>query len=496
MPDEGAGPSVALSDGELELLRRLAAKVGAGREVSLKEAERLTGIPASSLSSLAWLLQAKGLLDVKKIERKVLRLTPRGAEALSRGLPEESLIELLRTSGGSVSVDRARSELGELFNIAVGAAARHGFVRVQGASIVLTDEGGFAEYVGALKSALAAIARGEQPDEMLTRDLISRGLAKAERITEVRIVLTQRGAEVASKARPVITRLTHDILVSLKASGAGVGYSIKPYDVTAEPPKVLPAKKHLLAEFIEELKDVMKELGFEEVEGPIIELELFNFDALFQPQDHPAREIHDTLWPDLPPADLDEYADVVRRVREEHERGWGYSWSPSVASRYILRSQTTAVSIRQLLVHHEPPVRLFTIDKVFRADPIDATHLSDFHQLDGIIGDRSFTFRDLLGFLKEFSRRIGLDIRFKPAYFPFTEPSVEGYANVGGKMVEVFGAGLFRPEVLRIAGVDFRVGAWGMGVERLALARLGLSDVRQLYTHDIEFLRSFAVRVT
>ena len=495
MPDEGAGPGGALSDSELDLLRRLAAKVGVGKEVSLEEAERLTGIPASSLGSLVWLLQSKGLLDVRRVERRVARLTQKGAEALSRGLPEESLVQLLKASGGSASIERVRSELGELFNVAIGVAARQGFAKVQGSNVVLVDEKRFAEHATALKSALAAVARGELPDEALLKDLASRGLVRVERVSEVRISLTPRGADAAAMARPAVAKLTHDLLVALKASGAGYGYAIKPYDVTAEPPRILPARKHVLAEFIEELKDVMKELGFEEVEGPIIELELFNFDALFQPQDHPAREIHDTLWPDLPPADLSEYEDVVKRVKQEHERGWGYEWDPSVASRYILRSQTTAVSIRQLLARHEPPVRLFTIDKVFRADPIDATHLSDFHQLDGIIGDRAFTFRDLLGFLKEFSRRIGLDIRFKPAYFPFTEPSVEGYANIGGKMVEVFGAGLFRPEVLRIAGVDFRVGAWGMGVERLALARLGLNDVRQLYTHDVEFLKSFAARV-
>jgi phenylalanyl-tRNA synthetase, alpha subunit (EC 6.1.1.20) len=111
------------------------------------------------------------------------------------------------------------------------------------------------------------------------------------------------------------------------------------------------------------------------------------------------------------------------------------------------------------------------------------------------MGWPGYSFRDLLGFLTQFARKLGLNIKFKPAYFPFTEPSVEGYAKIGNSLVEVFGAGLFRPEVLRIAGVDYPVGAWGMGVERLALAKYGLKDVRDLYSKDAEFLASFRFEV-
>lgn len=476
-----------LSPSELELLKRLAKL---GEPLDLEKSEELIGIPASSAASLANLLEAKGLVKVsRKTVTKVL-LTERGEEALRNGLPEERLLELLEANNGSATVDSARNQLGKDFNVAVGIAVRAGYVKIANGIITLVDREKFRASIVNLKEGLKSVKEGGLVSEKIVDTLKSRGLVKVEQKSLISVRLLPQGLSLAT-AKPSIAKLSHELI----ATGRWREYTLRPYNVSAEPPLRMPARKHFFAEFIEELKDLMKEMGFTEVSGPLVELELFNFDALFQPQDHPAREMHDTFWPDLPPADLREYADIVARVRYEHEHGWGYRWDEGIASRRILRSQTTAVTIRVLASRPRPPVRFFTIDKVFRADPVDATHLSDFHQLDGIMGWNGFTFRDLLGFLSEFGKRLGLELKFKPAYFPFTEPSVEGYAKIGNDLVEVFGAGLFRPEVLRIAGVDYQVGAWGMGVERLALARFGLHDVRDLYSKDYDFLRSFKAEV-
>ena len=245
------------------------------------------------------------------------------------------------------------------------------------------------------------------------------------------------------------------------------------------------------------LKDIMKELGFVEVRGPLVDIELFNFDVLFQAQDHPAREIHDTLRVKEPKrVPLDEYSSLVERVARVHERGWGYKWNPEIAARVLLRSQTTAVSARVLARRPEPPIRFFTLGRVYRSDVVDATHLPEFHQLDGIMGWPGYTFRDLIGILREVAGRLGLELRLKPGYFPFTEPSVEGYVRLpNGKWLELFGAGLFRPEVLEAVGVDYPVGAWGFGVERLAAAFYGVNDIRDLYTRDVEKLRRFPLKI-
>ena len=478
-----------LSPSELRLLRALSSLERG--ELDLDSSEDKVGLPKSTVSSLARLLESKGLVRVITEEHEELSLTEKGLDALTNGLPEERLVEALLRSGGSAPIDSLRGTLGQAFSVALGIAVRANAARVESGQVKLTNYEGLIEGARKLRSALALVSGGGRPDPEALRALVSRGLVRTEKRKSVKVVLTEEGLRAARELTPTVSRLTHEILVR----GEWRQAQIRPYDVSAEPPRLLPARKHPLAEFIEELKDIMVELGFTEVEGPLVELELFNFDALFQPQDHPAREIQDTLWPDLPPADLTPYADLVRVVKSVHESGWGYTWSQEVAARMILRSQTTSVSIRVLSQRPKPPIRFFTVDKVFRADPVDATHLSDFHQLDGIMGWHGYTFRDLLGFLTQFSRKLGLEVKFKPAYFPFTEPSVEGYAKIGNSLVEVFGAGLFRPEVLTISGVDYQVGAWGMGVERLALAKYGLDDVRDLYSKDYEFLSSFKVRV-
>ena len=345
--------------------------------------------------------------------------------------------------------------------------------------------------------ALRAVARGERPPEPLLEELLKRRLVERRVLEETVIRVPTEPRSLLEMVVPEASALTHEML----RDGSWRGVRFREYDVTAEPPRVLPARLHFLAVFIEELRDIMKEMGFREVRGPLVEVELFNFDMLFQAQDHPAREVHDTLRPDLREAPLPgDVSGILKRVAAVHGRGWGYRWDERVALRPVMRSQTTSVSVRVLagLAGVEPgkPLRVFTIGRVFRRDAADATHLPEFHQLDGIEGWDGYTFRDLLGTLREIAERLGLEVRFKPAYFPFTEPSVEGYVRLpDGRWLELFGAGLFRPEVREMAGVDFPVGAWGMGVERLAAARYGIRDIRELYTVRVEDIMAFPERL-
>jgi len=478
-----------LSPGEYDVVKRLAE---AGfREGTLDEAARLAGLDKSALASLAHLLAEKGILEVEAVEEEYYILTDKGREALEEGLPEERLFHLLVEAGGSLPLDVVGRELGPIAGIAIGQARRKGYIRISDGTVSLAkDPEEIRREIESVRSVLAALARGERVE--VPRDLLRRGLVgRSKRKTTI---LKVRGdlREVLSKSRVEIAKLTHEIL----ASGEWRKYRLRPYDVTAEPPVVYPARKHFLAEFIEMLRDLMKELGFVEVSGPIVEIELFNFDVLFQAQDHPAREIHDTLWIKEPRvASLDEYKDLVERVARIHEKGWGYKWDPAIAARYLLRSQTTSVSARMIASQPEPPIRYFTLGRVYRSDVVDATHLPEFHQLDGIMGWPGYTFRDLIGLLREVASRLGLRLRLKPGYFPFTEPSVEGYVRLpDGRWLELFGAGMFRPEVLEAAGIDYPVGAWGFGVERLAAAFYGITDIRDLYTRDVERIRSFPIR--
>jgi phenylalanyl-tRNA synthetase alpha chain len=473
---------IAVSESEYYILKLLTDK--GIKQFKLEEGEKLIGVEKSKLASILKLLESKNLIKINENRIRIIKLTDKGKKVLEEGLPEEKLIDILKDKG-SIDIIVIKELLKEDANVAIGQAKKLKIIDLKDGKVILTVNYNDAKnLVNKIKSML----QNMNFDADTEKDMLSRGLIKEDYVKET-IVIVEEG--VINKVEVLASKLTHELL----AKGIWKNLKLREYDITSEPPTVYPARKHYFIEFIEELKDVMKELGFKEVDGPLVEIELFNFDMLFQPQDHPAREIHDTLWiKDPRNSDISEMRDLVDRVSKVHERGWKYKFSQEISARYVLRSQTTSVSARLLLNKFSPPIRYFTIGKVYRSDVIDASHLPEFHQLDGIMGDYNYTFKDLLGILKEFGERLGIEIKFKPGYFPFTEPSVEGYAKINDKWIELFGAGLFRPEVLEMAGIDYRVGAWGMGVERLIMARLGLSDIRHLYETNYDFLRSFKLR--
>jgi phenylalanyl-tRNA synthetase alpha chain len=236
-----------------------------------------------------------------------------------------------------------------------------------------------------------------------------------------------------------------------------------------------------------------------------VELEFWNCDALFMPQDHVAREVHDIYHIKTPkgPGRI-AYPLLLQQVGRTHEdgwttksTGWSYKFSPDVTRQLVLRSQTTAVSMRYLAEHHEAPLRMFCIDRNFRPEKFDATHSAEFLQCEGIIGGEGLTLRDLLGYLRAISEGVGIEkIRFKPGYFPFTEPSVEGFIHIPGiGWREALPGGMFRPEVTKPLGIDFPVLAWGIGIDRLAMAALDIHDIRELCTHNLAQLRNASLRV-
>jgi phenylalanyl-tRNA synthetase alpha chain len=483
---------IVVSEGEYKLLKLMAEK-GFSRG-SLDDASRLLGIDKSSLASLVMLLRDRGVVRVQEEVRTLCKPTAKGLDAISRGLPEEALLDYLASRGGVARLDEISRTLGEYASIALGQARRRGLVEVQGGFVRLVQDPSIARNaVRGLRDALESCYKTGLVEPNLFRELRERGLVEEVKVKDVFVELLDDPVRLLERVRVEASRLTSRML----RDGSWRMYRFRAYNVEAEPPRVQAGRLHFLQEFIEVIRDVMKELGFKEVRGPVVELELFNFDMLFQAQDHPAREIHDSLWVKAEPVDVTRlYGDLVERVARVHEAGWGYKWSPAIASRLMLRSQTTAVSARTLALKPSPPIRFFTIGRVYRHDVVDASHLPEFHQLDGIEGDYGYTFRDLLGTLREICGRLGLEVKFKPGYFPFTEPSVEGYVRLpNGRWLELFGAGLFRPEVLEMAGVDYPVGAWGFGIERLAAAYYGIPDIRLLYTDDVEYIRGFRVRV-
>jgi phenylalanyl-tRNA synthetase alpha chain len=272
----------------------------------------------------------------------------------------------------------------------------------------------------------------------------------------------------------------------------------KRYDPKLETTPRYPGKEHPLQRVVQEIRRAFFEMGFEEVASPVIDTAFWVFDALFQPQDHPAREMQDTFYMDTPRFGRLPDESIVRRVCQTHENGgdtgstgWRYKWSPEKARQLVLRTHTTAASIRALAADPRAPRKVFCVGKTFRRENTDQTHLAEFIQIDGIIIDEQATLATLFGTLEAFYKKMGAEeVRFRPSFFPYTEPSAEVFAKMGSLgWIEMCGSGVFRSEVTRPLGCRAPVLAWGGGVERIAMLRFGLEDIRKLYLADIDWLR-------
>ena len=230
----------------------------------------------------------------------------------------------------------------------------------------------------------------------------------------------------------------------------------------------------------------------------MVETEFWNSDALFMPQFHSARDIHDVYHIDEPRKAKFIEEPHLSNVAAAHEnggdtgsRGWSYNFDREFTKRLILRSQGTVLSARQL-PKARIPGKYFGIVRCFRYDKVDATHLSDFYQTEGIVLGDEVNLRTLLGFLEMFAVEVAgaKEVKYVPGYFPFTEPSVEVHIKhpVLG-WFELGGSGIFRPEVTKSLGIDVPVLAWGIGIDRMALMALGLNDLRELFSPDLEAVR-------
>ncbi|MBA5942681.1 MAG: phenylalanine--tRNA ligase subunit alpha, partial [Methanophagales archaeon] len=343
-------------------------------------------------------------------------------------------------------------------------------------------------------------------DESLNLDLerLLDDLVRKRRLvtynTEIKreIAITDAGHEIVSRGISIEEELTQ-LTPELIRTGLWRDRKFKRYDVELPSKKNYPAKIHPYQRILEMMRQIFTEMGFIEIKGDLIQSAFWNFDALFVPQDHPAREMQDTFFLGRRERlDLNVDKDVIKNVKQMHEHGgainstgWGGEWQKELGEELLLRTHTTAVTLKYLASHPEPPVKVFCIDRVYRRETADSTHLPEFDQLEGIVMDKGVTFTNLLGLLTTFYEKMGFgSIRFRPGYFPYTEPSVEVdvYMPEHG-WLELGGAGIFREEVTNPVGVKYPVLAWGLGIGRLAMLSLGLKDIRDLYRSDIDWLR-------
>jgi phenylalanyl-tRNA synthetase alpha chain len=363
------------------------------------------------------------------------------------------------------------------------------------------------------------VLKGEMPDEELLRELAAgripesdadpkvikdlkgrQGMISEIIETERIISLTDGGRKALASGielKEEITQMT-DIIIQ---SGAWKNAEFRKYDINTFAPAVYPAKKHPLSRLGDEIRRMFTDMGFTEIDEEYVQPAFWDMDVLFVPQDHPARELQDTFYLDKPsriPVDDEE---LIGKIRDIHEHGgdtgsagWGGEWSRDMAEQAMLRTHTTVNTIAYVAAHPDAPAKAFSLSRIFRKESIDSTHLPEFTQIEGIIIDENGNFDMLVSVIKEFYSRMGFDtIRIRPAYFPYTEPSLELEVFFNGKWMELGGAGIFRPEVVAPFGVKHPVLAWGFGFERLAMLKWGITDIRDLYISDIDDLKNSRV---
>ncbi len=467
------------------------------KEANLKDKSEAAAIIAK--------LESKGLVEIERVKREYVLLGPEGEKYAVEGFPERKILEKL--AEGDIAVEKISEITGlekNLASIALGWVLRKKWGKMEkiGDSKVLkiTDEGyralgilGEDEKLIKKLKEVRRLTKSEVNERILKTLLSRKNVLKIEEETVLYAKITEKGIKALQEAEVEVGALTPEMI----RAGSWRNVKFRRYGLEGYVGMLYAGRRHPMTYLIRKIRRIFLEMGFKEIRGDFVTSAFWNMDALFVPQDHPARDLQDTYYL-LEPSELEVDENLALKIKEIHEtggttlsKGWRYEWSLELAKKALLRSHTTAITIKYLAEHPEEyPIRVFIIGKVFRREAIDATHLSEFTQIDGIIVEEDANLRMLIGVLKEFYRKLGFkEVRVRPSYFPYTEPSLEIFVKFKGKWLELGGAGIFRPEVTEPLGIKGRVLAWGLGLERLIAILMGLDDIRKIYITDISWLR-------
>jgi phenylalanyl-tRNA synthetase alpha chain len=481
-----------------------------------------SGLDESRLDMAAGWLASKGLLSLAGEDvTSLVSLTETGAEYREKGTPENRIIRALREGKRFTVKDIIQSwgmDPSEVSS-ATGSLKASGVIRiVQGGTLELDPATSTAPYdllqrviadAAGTETVLTALPAEEQG--IIQANFHKRGKGKGIfRITEKKnrsYALTAAGRELLLllRERGAVLEEASALTPEMLKQGTWKNARFRAYNIALNPPRTSIGRKHPYREFLDYVKYQFVSMGFEEMRGPLVENEFWDMDALFMPQFHPARNIHDVYFLKEPTHSRSLEAPFGKQVAAAHKdgwktgsSGWRYAFDEERARRLILRSQGTAVSARTLASGPKVPGKYFSIARCFRYDAVDATHAPDFNQVEGIVLGEDINFRTLLGLLKLFGQEVAKakEFQFRPAYFPFTEPSVElhvKHPKLG--WMELGGAGIFRPEVTLPLGVSVPVIAWGLGLDRMAMIAMEIQDIRDLFSRDLDFVRTKKIQL-
>jgi phenylalanyl-tRNA synthetase alpha chain len=432
---------------------------------SLEKSTQLS--PDQIRRGIEW-LKLKNLAIVTESQSSVISLGKNGLESLEKGLPERRLLDLLKT--GPKKLSDLQKELGFVFGPSMGLARKNNWVEATSDQISIKHSP--SELPG--EKTLKLIG-----NEKLTKDKLD--------ITDLSTLLKRPDFIIEDIIK------SKEISLSDSAQSIELSEGTGGIDVEAKVPQVFVARTHPLKDTIDEIREIFITLGFSEIFGNMTQSSFWNFDALFTPQDHPARELQDTFYLDKINAKKIGTPEQIRKVSESHKKNWRYQWDINEARKMVLRTHTTCVTIKHLAENKPDEARIFSLGRVFRNEKVSYKHLVEFNQIEGVVVGKDASLRNLMGIQREFYKRIGITkIKFWPTFFPYTEPSLQTmvYNEKLGKWIELFGMGIFRPEVTKPLGITKPVLAWGGGIERIAMLKYDLDDVREFYNNNLGWLRS------
>ena len=471
---------------------------------SVEEIIEKSGLDKTSVLRALSFLENKKILSMKSEQKSIINLGVNGVYYKKNNLPERNLLEVIeKNNHKTISEIRNETKMSDNeFKAGLGTLKNKILIELKDGKINLIGkreeisrrfpEELFLEKLPTSMEELSDYERKTLKDLSTRKNIIE---IEQKKITTFE--LTDLGKKIAGKN--ILSDLVEEVTPEMIKDGIA-NKKFRKYDLNARMPKINGGSVHYINQAIEYAKKIWTDMGFKEMSGSMTETSFWNFDTLFTPQDHPAREMQDTFFiknisGKLPDKDLVETIKKVHEKGIDGSNGWEYKWSEEEAKKVLLRTHTTCLSTRTIaqLKKENLPAKLFAIGKVFRNETLDWSHLFEFYQTEGIVVDKNVNLVQLLGYLKEFYKKMGFEkIRFRPSYFPYTEPSVEIEIFHPGrqKWLELGGAGIFRPEVTEpLLGKDYKVIAWGQGFERIIIDYYKINDLRTMYSNDLQNLR-------
>jgi len=468
-------------------------------QLPLASTDGFPGIEPTVLKGALDSLQSREMATYETIDTEIAILTEEGEGIVNDGSHEAKVYDAVCNAMDGLKINDLAKIVGAASaKVGQGKAFKEGWIQKDGDKLVKkasSIKDVTREQLGTIKDTQTF------PNAKVLADLRKRKLVIMQKRISFRVAKgTKFGLEIIKEET--------DLTAEMISSGAWKSKSFKPYNFAALGAHTPSGALHPLMKVRHEFRNIFFEMGFTEMPtSRYVESGFWNFDTLFVPQQHPARDLQDTFYISDPlvadrPRDettgeeLTEYWENVRQVHQNGKYGsvgYRYPWKEEESLRLVLRTHTTAISASMLhkLAKNPGPARYFSIDRVFRNETVDATHLAEFHQVEGVIADYGLTLGGLIGFMETFFSKMGVhQLRFKPAYNPYTEPSMEifGYHAGLGKWVEIGNSGMFRPEMLESMGLpkDLRVYGWGLSLERPTMIRYKVSNIRELLGHKVD----------